>query len=177
MSSKQERIDQYAKAVWQATLDRWTAALDGASKVVRTDKKLAAVLDDATSTPSDKAAALDKALPKDTPVDIANLLKVMAEAGDLGMLDDVSVRLLQVATGRQVALKADITSAVELSDKEKEQLRQHLIEEHGEDLAFSFSVDPALLGGLRVRVGDHLVDNSVASRLAALRESLASVVR
>jgi F-type H+-transporting ATPase subunit delta len=70
-----------------------------------------------------------------------------------------------------------VTSAIELSDEEKQQIRQRLIAEHGEGLTFTFAVDPALLGGLRVRVGDHLVDNSVASRLATLRESLSSVVR
>ena len=55
--------------------------------------------------------------------------------------------------------------------------RKRLIAEHGEGLSFTFDVDPALLGGLRVRVGDRLIDNSVASRLATLRESLSSVVR
>jgi F-type H+-transporting ATPase subunit delta len=93
------------------------------------------------------------------------------------LIDDVAGRLAQVATGQAAAVKAEITSAVELSAKEQEQIRQRLIAEHGEGLTFTFAVDPALMGGLRVRVGDKLIDNSIASRLAALRESLTAVVR
>jgi F-type H+-transporting ATPase subunit delta len=153
------------------------AALGEASKVIAGDAKLAALLADGAKPAADRAAALDKALGKQLPPDVLNLLKVMMEAGDLGLINDVASRLVQVGAGKNVAIKAEITSAIELSDKEKEQIRQRLIAEHGEGLTFSFSVDPALLGGLRVRVGDHLVDNSVASRLATLRESLSSVVR
>ena len=177
MSSRQERVDRYAKAVLEVILDRWTSALGEASKKVSSDPKLAAVLADAGKPAADRAAALDKALPKDLPAEVRNLLKLMAESGDLSLLDEVTGRLAQIATGKSVSLKAEVTSAVELSDEEKQQIRQRLIAEHGEGLTFTFAVDPALLGGLRVRVGDRLVDNSVASRLAALRESLSSVVR
>ena len=86
-------------------------------------------------------------------------------------------RVAQVAAGKTEAQKAEITSAIELTDKEKDQLRKRLTDEYGAGLTFSFSVDPSLMGGLRVRVGDRLIDNSVATRLAALRESIASVVR
>lgn len=177
MSSRQERVDRYAKAVWEVILDRWTSALGEATKKVSSDQKLAAVLADAGKPAADRAAALDKALPKDMPAEVRNLLKLMAENGDLGLVDEVAGRLAQIATGKAVSLKAEVTSAVELSDEEKQQIRQRLTAEHGEGLTFTFAVDPALLGGLRVRVGDRLVDNSVASRLAALRESLSSVVR
>jgi hypothetical protein len=44
MSSRQERVDRYAKAVWEVILDRWTSALGEASKAVGSDKKLAATL-------------------------------------------------------------------------------------------------------------------------------------
>jgi F-type H+-transporting ATPase subunit delta len=83
----------------------------------------------------------------------------------------------QVASGQQQPIKAEVISAVELSDEEKDSLRQVLTKQFGANLVFSFRVDPALMGGLRVRVGDRLIDTSVASRLAALRESLTSVVR
>jgi len=177
MSSRQERVDRYAKAVWEVILDRWTSALGEATKAVSGDKKLAAVLADAGKPAADRAAALDKALPKDTPAEVRNLLKLMVENGDLGLVDEVAGRLAQIATGKSVSLKAEVTSAVALSEEEQQQIRQRLIAEHGEGLTFAFDVDPALLGGLRVRVGDRLIDNSVASRLATLRESLSSVVR
>ena len=177
MSSRQERVDRYAKAVWEVILDRWTSALGEASKAISSDKKLAAVLADGGKPAADRAAALEKALGKNVPVEVLNLLKLMAENDDIGLIDEVAGRLGQIVTGQAISRKAEVTSAIALSDDEKEQIRKRLIAEHGEGLSFSFDVDPALLGGLRVRVGDRLIDNSVASRLATLRESLSSVVR
>ena len=177
MSSRQERVDRYAKAVWEVILDRWTSALGEASSKVSSDKKLAAVLADTGKPAADRAAALEKALGKNLPVEVINLLKLMAENDDIGLIDEVAGRLGQIVTGQAVSRKAEVTSAIALSDDEKEQIRKRLIAEHGEGLSFTFDVDPALLGGLRVRVGDRLIDNSVASRLATLRESLSSVVR
>ena len=177
MSSRQERVDRYAKAVWEVILDRWTSALGEASSKVSSDKKLAALLADTGKPAADRAAALEKALGKNVPVEVLNLLKLVAENDDIGLIDEVAGRLGQIVTGQAISRKAEVTSAIALSDDQKEQIRKRLIAEHGEGLSFSFDVDPALLGGLRVRVGDRLIDNSVASRLATLRESLSSVVR
>ncbi|GIK71806.1 MAG: hypothetical protein BroJett021_07940 [Chloroflexota bacterium] len=176
MSSKQERVNRYAQALWLAQLERWQQAFDQASKAL-SDKKLSALLADSSKSSADKAAALEKALPADAPVEIVNLLKVMVDAGDAGLVDDVAGRVAQIASGRSEAIKAEITSAIDLTESEKEQLRKRLTDEYGAGLTFSFSVDPSLMGGLRVRVGDRLIDNSVATRLAALRESIAAVVR
>jgi F-type H+-transporting ATPase subunit delta len=101
----------------------------------------------------------------------------MLQEGTLDQLADVSTALGRVVSGQQAPVKAEVASAVELSEQEKESLRQSLARQFGTDLTFAFSVDPSLLGGLRVRVGDRLIDTSVASRLTALRESLASAVR
>ncbi|GIV74872.1 MULTISPECIES: ATP synthase F1 subunit delta [Caldilinea] len=176
MSSKQERVNRYAQALWLAQLERWRQAFEQVQQVL-SDEKLAASLADSSKSSAEKAAALEKALPAGTPVEIANLLKVMADAGDLNLVEDVAARVAQVASGKAEAVKVEITSAIELTDDEKEQLRKRLTEEYGTGLIFSFSVDPSLMGGLRVRVGDRLIDNSIASRLAALRESIVSVVR
>ncbi|MFM7582483.1 MAG: ATP synthase F1 subunit delta [Caldilinea sp.] len=176
MSSKQERVNRYAQALWLAQLERWQQAFDQLSKVLA-DAELAALLADGNKSGADKAAALAKMLPADFPAEIANLIKVMVDAGDSTLVADVAGRIAQIASGRSQSLKAEITSAIELSDSEMDKLRKRLTDEYGAGLTFSFVVDPSLMGGLRVRVGDRLIDNSVATRLATLRESIASVVR
>lgn len=176
MSSKQERVNRYAQALWLAQLERWQIAFDQASSAVG-DKTLSALLSDGSKSSADKAAALEKALPAGFPAEILNLLKVMIDSGDAALVGDVGGRVAQAASGRSELIKAEVTSAIELTDAEKESLRKRLTEEYGAGLTYSFSVDPSLLGGLRVRVGDRLIDNSVATRLATLRESIAAVVR
>ena len=63
--------------------------------------------------------------------------------------------------------KAVVTSALPLNDQEKARIRETLKADTVE-----FKVDPKILGGLIVRVGDRVVDDSVASRMGALRQSL-----
>lgn len=81
-----------------------------------------------------------------------------------------------VKGGKVVALEgvsvsgaaADVTSAVPLTDKEQDAVKAQL----SEQASVSFRVDPSILGGLVIRVGDKVLDNSVASSLEELRQSL-----
>ena len=177
MSDKSARANRYAQAVFQAMLERWQTALGQVSDVLSKNQPLAAALQDTSKSMADKAATLQADLPADTPVEISNLLKLLVQANDLELLPDIGMALAQVATGSVAPTQAEVTSAVALSDEEQEKLRRSLSAQYGEGLVFGFKVDPALLGGLRVRVGDRLIDTSVASRLSALRESLSAAVR
>ena len=177
MASKQEQAQRYAQAVYQAMLEQWQSALSQVQAVLSKDQALYATLTDGSKDFNERAKALEAALPTGLPSEIKNLLKVMLQEGSLDQLAEVNSALGRAVSGQQAPTKAEVTSAVELSEQEKDALRQSLAKQYGADLSFTFSVDPSLLGGLRVRVGDRLIDTSVASRLTALRESLTSAVR
>lgn len=177
MSDKQARVGRYAQAVFQIMVEKWQASLNEVSAAVARDASLASLLNDAGKDGATKVAALDAAMPAGLPAEVANFVKLLAQEGDFSLLPQVSAALSQTASGRSGPTKADIVSAIELSAEEQAELRRKLAQEHGDGLVYTFSVDPSLLGGLRVRVGDKLIDTSVATRLAGLRESLASVVR
>jgi F-type H+-transporting ATPase subunit b len=67
---------------------------------------------------------------------------------------------------------AEVTSALPLSADEKQQVEKDVLAKIGPQAAVSFRVDPAILGGLVVRVGDKVLDGSVAGRLENLRQNL-----
>lgn len=67
---------------------------------------------------------------------------------------------------------AEITSALPLTDDEQATVRSEILEKLGGAATISFRVDPTILGGLVVRVGDHIVDGSVSGRLEDLRQNL-----
>ena len=71
--------------------------------------------------------------------------------------------------GRAVAV---VTSAEPLTEQQTDDLRGRLASIYGRELAIHNDVDPALLGGAVVRVGDEIIDGSVAGRLDALRRTL-----
>ncbi len=81
-----------------------------------------------------------------------------------GFLSEVPAGVAQLSGER-----AEVTSALPLTDDEKAATRKAIKAQE-----VSFRVDPAILGGLIVRVGDRVVDNSVAGKAATMREKLAA---
>jgi F-type H+-transporting ATPase subunit b len=78
-----------------------------------------------------------------------------------------------VLEGDQVSgASAEVTSAVPLTSEEKEAVRQDILAKIGAQATVTFRVDPSILGGLVVRVGDRVLDGSVAGQLETLRQSL-----
>ena len=67
---------------------------------------------------------------------------------------------------------ATVTSALPLSADETQRIEKGLRDQLGSDAEVEFKVNPAILGGLVVRVGDKIVDGSVSGKLTSLEQSL-----
>jgi F-type H+-transporting ATPase subunit b len=78
----------------------------------------------------------------------------------------------EIEQAKAGALTALVTSALPLTEDEQKVVTSGLAEELGQVPAIEFKVDPAILGGLVLKVGDKVIDGSVGGRLEALRESL-----
>lgn len=81
-----------------------------------------------------------------------------------------ALRLVADQRGRAVAT---VSTAVPLSDQQIDRLSSTLSERYGSDISLNLVVDPAVVGGLRVQIADDVIDASVSSRLADLRQRLA----
>ncbi|HJW91355.1 MAG TPA: F0F1 ATP synthase subunit B [Anaerolineales bacterium] len=80
---------------------------------------------------------------------------------------------LSILEGDQISgASAEVTSALPLTAEEKESVRQDILAKVGDQATVTFRVDPSILGGLVVRVGDTVLDGSVAGQLVTLRQSL-----
>lgn len=78
-----------------------------------------------------------------------------------------------VLEGQQVrGASAEVTSALPLTADEKESVKQDVLAQIGDQATVTFRVDPAILGGLIVRVGDKVLDGSVSGQLESMRQSL-----
>lgn len=71
-------------------------------------------------------------------------------------------------------LVAEVHVAVPLSEEQRSRLVAALVSAYGHDVHLNIVIDPELIGGITVRVGDELINGSVASRLAELRRHLAA---
>jgi F-type H+-transporting ATPase subunit b len=78
-----------------------------------------------------------------------------------------------VLEGQRVSgASAEVTSALPLTDEEKEAVKQDVLSKVGDQATVTFRVDPNILGGLIVRVGDKVLDGSVSGQLESMRQSL-----
>lgn len=173
MSASSE-AQTYAKVVFETALKDWQTGLSQVSAGISRSPGLQTQLTDQTKSFEARQAMLLPILPAEMPKPVRNFLLGMLANGDLDLLGDVvsELRDMTAAVGGPRSTAAEVTSAVELTSEERLALQNRLREQFGDGLDFKFSVDPAILGGLVIRVGDRLLDSSVASRMAALRQSL-----
>ncbi len=177
MSKKGDKAEQYANAALQALIERWQALFSQVFDRLDNDKQTYSYLMDSSLPFDERESALVDALPNDAPPEFVNLLKLMMQNEDLDILREMSGALTQVSSSAKQPTRVGVVSAFELTDEQKEEMRQSLTKQYGSELIFTFDVDPSLMGGLRVRIGDKLIDTSVSSRLAALRETVKNAVR
>ena len=84
------------------------------------------------------------------------------KAGKVVLLEDESVS----------GASAEVTSALPLTADEQNTIREDIVGKLGDSATTTFRVDPNILGGLVIRVGDKVLDGSVAGKLSGLRQSL-----
>ncbi|NOZ28087.1 MAG: ATP synthase F1 subunit delta [Chloroflexi bacterium] len=173
-SATMERTEiarKYAQAAYESALSSWLRRLSAVRQALTTHPDVREKLNSSASF-TERRKALDEILPDDVGEDVRNFLYVLLKDGRIDLLDEVIIEFEHMARRGPEARIARVISAVPLTEEEKEQLRERLIKRFGGDLEFDFRVDPQILGGVIVKVGDEVIDGSLASKLAAMRAQL-----
>lgn len=101
-----------------------------------------------------------------------SFLGVLAENRRLSQLPAIVRIFRQLAARHRGEVSAEVTSAHPLSAEQVDELKQQLRRRVGRDVSIDLAVDPALLGGLVVRVGSQMIDSSIRTRLNALASAM-----
>jgi len=111
-------------------------------------------------------------VPRGLEVEVRKFLGTLLDNKQIDELDAVLGEFERMVARRPELTRARIVTAVPMTEEEKARLRARLVARFGSDLDFHFEVDESVLGGVYVRVGDRVIDGTVAGKLAALRERL-----
>lgn len=104
-----------------------------------------------------------------------NFLKVVAQNRRLFVLPGIIRSYRQFAAAHRGETTAEVTSAHALTSEQERELKSSLKAVTGKDVALNVTVDPAILGGLVVKVGSRQIDTSLRTKLSSLKLALKEV--
>jgi F-type H+-transporting ATPase subunit delta len=120
-----------------------------------------------------KVAFLDKLNAKlGMQKELRNLIAVLTDNDRIGQVSEVAAAYRRILQEQMGIRPAEITTARELGGEEREKLVAEVAKLAGARIDASFKLDPAILGGMVVRIGSTVYDGSVRGRLDRLKEAL-----
>ncbi len=167
----------YAEAVFRvaqpAKLNAWAEILSEMAQVVAVPafREIAGDPRFARAQVTDVFLASIKASLDD---EARNFVSMLVENGRLSLLPEIEHQFRDLKNACESTADAQIVSAFPMTDEQLRDLVAALEKKFGRKLNASVSVDATLIGGVRVTVGDEVLDSSVSSRLAHMQTVLAA---
>ncbi len=126
----------------------------------------------------EKSAMLRRALEGRAAPELLRFLEVVSRRGRLDCLREIYLAARKLWNQRRGVVEVGLATAIPLDSQQRIKVTDMLRKAIGRDVEVQESVDPALIGGIRLRLGDQVIDASVARRLQVLgKEAVANAVR
>ena len=153
-------------------VDEFAVAIDDVAALLRGDARVRQFLQTPRIGLEDKKRVIRSAFGGRVPEHLLRFLLVVVEKRRQGLLPQIADEYRALVDELRGRTRAEITLATEPSAELQRELVSTLERRLGRAVLPSFKVDPAIVGGTILRVGDQILDGSVRRRLAALRRRL-----
>jgi F-type H+-transporting ATPase subunit delta len=166
----------YAEAAFglardEQALPAWSDMLKFASSIVA-DDRVAKALDNPRLDSGAKEALLLSIAGDRFNEPARNFIRLLVESERVTLLPQIAAMFETLKDDAESTAKATIESAFALTDAQLAQMQQALEKRFGRKIETTVSVNPDLIGGARVTVGDAVLDGSVQAKLAAMHAQL-----
>ena len=169
---------QYSKALFkialeQKELNRWLSDLRKMAGMVR-DEAVVKVLENREIPFESKTKVLTERVGEINP-EMLKLVSMLASKGNLDLIIDIADEyqlLVDSYHGIEGVEIAEVTTAIPLDDEDRLGLGKRLTDLLGKPVVIKAKVDPDLIGGIVIRMGDKLIDASIRSKLETLKRTL-----
>ncbi len=178
MARRETAARRYAEAAFEVamrddTVEAWRSELDTAAAIVA-DERVGRMLAN-PALPLEQRVEMAKSIfGASVGQPVLNLIGLMLRRGRIHELPRLAAEFRRLDNARQGITIATAISAAPLTQDEIRALTERLEALTGGRVELEVQVDPSLLGGLVVRVGDRMIDGSVRGRLERLRNQLVS---
>ncbi|HVM29983.1 MAG TPA: F0F1 ATP synthase subunit delta [Candidatus Limnocylindrales bacterium] len=167
---------RYAEAAFEiaerdGTTEQWLDQLTRLGQAL-SDAQLVRQLEDPAAPLEARSSALVGALGAEILPPVRRLLELVLRRRRLEDIPRIATEFRRLYNRRAGIVQATAISAAPLSDTDVAELRTRLVDIAGSQVDLSLEVDPSLIGGIAVRIGDRLIDGSVRGRLERLRNRL-----
>jgi F-type H+-transporting ATPase subunit delta len=142
------------------------------ARVVAGSPELRVALADRSAPMDSRAALVEDLLAGKATDETLHLVRRAVVAPRGRSFDRTLEQYADVAADRRSRLVATVTATVPLTERQRERLGAALARLYGHEVQLNIQVDPALIGGIRVEIGDELIEGSVVSRLDDARRRL-----
>ncbi|MFF4662971.1 F0F1 ATP synthase subunit delta [Streptomyces sp. NPDC001282] len=142
-------------------------------RIVASDKELRAALTDRSASATAKSQLLRSLLGGRTRPATERVITRLVTQPRGRSLEAGLESLSKLAAERRDRMVAVVTSAVPLSDRQKQRLGAALTKIYGRPMHLNLDVDPEVLGGIEVRVGEEIINGTIADRLAEASRRMA----
>jgi F-type H+-transporting ATPase subunit delta len=166
----------YAVAVFRlakekSALAKWSEML-GFASAIAANAQMASIIED-PKLPSTEVEKMFLSVSGDK-LDASgqNLIKLLVEYGRLALLPEIAASFEELKAQDEGTLEAEITAADKLSDAQVKTLVDQLKSKFGKNVEATVTVDPEIIGGIKIVVGDTVIDASVRGRLQELAYTL-----
>jgi F-type H+-transporting ATPase subunit delta len=166
---------RYAQGIFQLAeseqnIDGWRQELVKLEELLKDDVLRAAFANPAVTM--QRRMELAKLLAPELRPQTENLLRLLVEHHRTIEMQEIRKEFDRLADEAEGFVNATLTTATDLTDADKHQFQQELAQRLGRRVRLEHHVDPLLIGGAVIQVGDRLVDGSVRMQLSQLRQNL-----
>ena len=167
--------DRYASALYELAaekklVDSVLNDLSNLKNIMKDNKELSLVVKSPLISSSDKQNIIETLLKKINANELTNtFIKVIEKNKRFSNLASIITQFININSQKRGDVIADITSADELNDDQKNNITNQLKSILGDKLSLSFDVDKNIMGGLIVKVGSKMIDTSLANKINKLK--------
>ncbi len=170
---------RYADALFQLaneknSVDKLISELPVVKEVFRSDKKIGDFLNHPRVSNDQKMKLIDEAF-KQCDKDVKNMLKILIERHRINAVSEIVDAFVEQYNEANGVANATVYSVRALSEEEQTKVEASLKAElHKKSVSIKNIVEPSLLGGLRIRVGNTIYDGSISGKLNRIKHNIAS---